>query len=241
LRSAAAPSADPVTGALGIFARSAQEALAAGVASHSLKGLVERLREAGQLLRSVGESDDRMLISRRLLDVAYRLDGLRPAGEAVDEAVPIESLAYEPVPPAGESEIAVVPIESLAPDGIGPVESRGLEGSFRTLALLLRERGTAAASLDALVGGSVSRQRSAPAAAPAGTAPAAATPPRAPAREPDPVAIGTLCYRGRAALERANMVRQQIAVELTRDASIESLQPLLQELLDLVPLALEQS
>ena len=77
LRSAAIPSPDPVAGALGIFARSAQEALAAGVASHSLTELVARLREAGELLRAVGESDDRMLISRRLLDVAHRLDGLR--------------------------------------------------------------------------------------------------------------------------------------------------------------------
>jgi hypothetical protein len=55
------------------------------------------------------------------------------------------------------------------------------------------------------------------------------------------VAIDTLCYRGQAALERANTVRHRIAAELTGDASIESLQPLLQELLDLVPLALEQS
>ena len=36
LRSAATPSPDPIAGALGIFARSAQEALAAGVASRSL-------------------------------------------------------------------------------------------------------------------------------------------------------------------------------------------------------------
>src|SRR5215217_6504839 len=62
LRSAAAPSADPVAGALGIFAHSAREALAAGAASRSVEDLVTRLREAGQLLRAVVESDDRMLI-----------------------------------------------------------------------------------------------------------------------------------------------------------------------------------
>ena len=242
LRSAGAPSPDPVTGALSIFARSAQEALAAGVAAHALKSLVDRLREAGQLLRSVGESDDRMLISRRLLDVADRLDRLRHPGEPVDEPVPIESLGYGAAAPAAEPEMAVVPIESLAPDGAGPVEAGGLEGSFHTFELLLRERGPASPSLDALVAGTGGRQRTAPAAARTAPAPAAADPSRAtPQREPDPVAIGTLCYRGHAALERANMVRQQIAVALTRDASIESLQPLLQELLDLVPLALEQS
>jgi hypothetical protein len=242
LRSAGAPSSDPVTGALSIFARSAQEALAAGVAAHSLKGLVDRLREAGQLLRSVGESDDRMLISRRLLDVADRLDRLRHTGQPEDEPVPIEFLGYVAATPVAEPETAVVPIESLAPDGAGPAAAGGLEGSFRSFELLLRERGPASPSLDALVASSGGRQRTAPPAVRAAPAPAAAGPSMpAPAREPDPVAIGTLCYRGHAALERANTVRQQIAVALTRDASIESLQPLLQELLDLVPLALEQS
>ena len=38
--------------------------------------------------------------------------------------------------------------------------------------------------------------------------------------------------------EYANAVRHQIAAELKGEATLESLQPLLQELLDLVPLAL---
>jgi hypothetical protein len=59
--------------------------------------------------------------------------------------------------------------------------------------------------------------------------------------EDAPVAIVTLCYRGHAALERANAVRHQITTELERNASLASLQPLLQELLDLVPLALAES
>jgi chemotaxis protein histidine kinase CheA len=216
LRSAAAPSADPVAGALGIFARSAQEALAAGVASRSVEGLVSRLREAGELLRAVVETDDRMLISRRLLDVAYRLDQLRdqtvteptPAvpEEPPGEPVPIESLGFD-------SELQIVPIESLAPDQphLSQQDSRGLELSFKTLGRLVRERGTVSPSLEVLLG-------------------------RA-ADEPA-VAIDVLCYRGHAALERAVALRHQITAELDRDASLESLQPLLQELLDLVPLAL---
>jgi hypothetical protein len=55
------------------------------------------------------------------------------------------------------------------------------------------------------------------------------------------VAIGSLCYSGRGALERAATVRHEINAALTRDASLEALQPLLQELLDLVPLALDRS
>jgi hypothetical protein len=220
LRSAAAPSADPVAGALGIFARSAQEALAAGVASRSVEGLVSRLREAGQLLRAVVETDDRMLVSRRLLDVAHRLDGLRTGTEPEQEPVPIESLVYQPEP-------EVVPIDSLAPEASPPPRpapgspASGLETSFRTFGRLVKEKAPTTASLDALLGGA------AKAAAP-------------PAEEPA-VAIASLCYRGHAALERANVVRHQIAAELSGQASLESLQPLLQELLDLVPLALAES
>ncbi len=211
LRSAAIPSPDPVAGALGIFARSAQEGLAAGVANHSLSQLVARLREAGELLRAVVDADDRMLISRRLLDVAHRLDGLRTPATAdtvESEVVPIESLAYDVEP-------EVVSIHSLAPDEPAGAElTGGLEASFRTFDLLIRQRGPTVPSLDNLLGVE---------------------------RDQDAVAIGTLIYRGQAALERAVTVRHQIAAELTRDASLESLQPLLQELLDLVPLALEQS
>jgi hypothetical protein len=225
LRSAAAPSTDPVAGALGIFARSAQEALAAGVASRSVDRLVSRMREAGELLRGIGEADDRMLISRRLLDVAHRLDRLRDEtateesptapDEPPGEPVPIESLGFD-------SEI--VPVESLAPDGPVPEEVGGLELSFKTFGRLVRERGAATPSLQVLLGR---------AASPSSTAPRSVTVPEEPA-----VAIDTLCYRGHAALQRALTVRHQIAAELTGDASLESLQPLLQELLDLVPLAL---
>jgi hypothetical protein len=207
LRTASAPSSDPVAGALGIFARSAQEALGAGVASRSVEGLVTRLREAGQLLRAVVESDDRMLISRRLLDVAHRLDGLRADAESAEQAVPIESLGYD--------LDEVMPIESLAP---AESPAGGLEVSFQTLGRLQLERAPVTASLSALLS----------------AAPAAET-------SEEPVAITSLLYSGQAALERAEVVRRQISAELGRNASMATLQPLLEELLDLVPLALAKS
>ncbi len=232
LRSAATPSPDPVAGALGIFARSTQEALAAGVASHSLSELVARLREAGELLRAVGEADDRMLISRRLLDVAHEMDSLRSVDTADSQkppAVPIESLGYE-------TEIDVVPIHSLAPEEPAAAEpAGGIEASFRTFDLLIRQRGATAPSLDDLLQGA--RASGGPAAPTPGPPPTG----KKPEQDQEAVAIGTLVYRGQAALERAVTVRHQIAAELTREASLDSLQPLLQELLDLVPLALEQS
>jgi hypothetical protein len=219
LRTAAAPSSDPVAAALGIFARSAREALGAGVASRGVETLVARLREAGQLLRAVVESDDRMLISRRLLDVAHRLDGLRAEAESAEEVVPIESLVYE-----SEKSEPVVPIESLAPDSPAappssvPVPAGGLEISFQTFGRLLRERAPGTAAFTALLGDGAAE-----------TAP-----------EP-PVEISALCYSGRAALERADALRHQISAELGRNASMQTLQPLLEELLDLVPLALAKS
>ncbi len=216
LRTAAAPGSDPVASALGIFARSAREALGAGVASRGVETLVTRLREAGQLLRTVVESDDRMLISRRLLDVAHRLDGLRAEAEAAEEPVPIESLGY-----GLDKDELVVPIESLAPDPTAvpasavPSPPGGLELSFQTYERLLRERAPVTPSLAALLGDGAAETSSEP-----------------------PVEITSLCYSGRAALERADAVRRQISAELGRNANMQTLQPLLEELLDLVPLAL---
>ncbi|HEX2250859.1 MAG TPA: hypothetical protein VHH32_10960 [Gemmatimonadales bacterium] len=216
LRSAAVPSSDPIASALGIFARSAQEALGAGVASRSIDGLVARLHEAGQLLRAVVDSDDRMLISRRLLDVAHRLDELRTGAVSSDDPVPIETLVYDSSP-------EIVPIESLAPDdsrtrGVVEPGPTGLELSFSTLERLLRSGAPTTQSFAAAVGGGA----------------------RDDIAGESPVAITSLCYRGHAALERADAVRQQITAELGRDANLATLRPLLQELLDLVPLALAE-
>jgi hypothetical protein len=114
----------------------------------------------------------------------------------------------------------VVSIDSLAYDA----PSGGLEGSFATFDRLRRERAAEPASIEGLVGRAL-----------AATTPAAADP------ETVTIEIGALCYRGRAALERANAVRQQLADELARHGGLEAIQPLLQELLDLVPLALAEA
>jgi hypothetical protein len=251
LRSAGSPGPDPVASALAVFARSAREALAVGVAASATTALVSCLREAGELLRAVADADDRMLISRRILDVAYRLDGLRlaeqppaaaaaaaraqshapaaapaPPLEAETDVVSIDSLAYDEEPvsilslaPDEESEEDVVPIAALAPDA----PAWGLETSFRTYDRLRRESAGESPSLNGLLGR------------------AAVEPVTGPLPDIQTVEIGVLCYRGRAALERAALVRQQLADELTRHGGLEAIQPLLQELLDLVPLALAES
>lgn len=235
LRSIGEPGPDPVGASLGVFARSTREALAAGVAVHSAPSFCICLRETGELLRAVAESDDRTVISRRILDVAYRMDGLRlaeappasplpvrphPAAEVHPELqieiVPIESLLYD-APEAVQDEEPVVSIASLAPDVSSPLG--GLERSYTTYDRLRRERPVAEPSLERLMGG--------------------APPPAA--GEVETIEIGLLCYQGRAALERAGAVRQQLAEELSRHGGLESIKPLLQELMDLVPLALAKA
>jgi hypothetical protein len=241
LRSAGSPGPDPVASALAVFARSAREALAAGVAANATPALVSCLREAGELLRAVADADDRMLISRRILDVAYRLDGLRIAEQppaAASPAAPPPARAPQPTPapPPTDVEADIVSIDSLAYDeepvsilSLAPDEESeddvvpiaalapdspewALETSFRTYDRLRRERAGASPSLVPL-----------------------------PVPDAQAVEIGVLCYRGRAALERAALVRQQLADQLARHGGLESIQPLLQELLDLVPLALAES
>jgi hypothetical protein len=144
-----------------------------------------------------------------VLDVAHRLDELR--GAAASPGAPPEEDDGDVVPIESlDYDADVVPIASLAPDS-------GFERSFATLGRLERERPAGAASLDGLLG--------------------RATQVRDAVAE-DAVGIETLCYRGRAALERADTVRGEIAAALARREQLESLQPLIRELLDLVPLAL---
>lgn len=137
--------------------------------------------------------------------------------ELAEPAPEITAPWSEPTAPHESSDRpdAVVPIESLAPAGHevpGP-----LEASW--------------ASYERLV------DRAAPAA------PTAPTAPSAPVGLTEPAAaiveIGTLLYRGRGALERAGAVRSELADALRRDTPLTELRPLVEELVDLVPLALE--
>ncbi len=85
LRAAGTPGPDPVAGALAVFARSTREALAAGMAGRSIEQLIASLKSAGELLRSVADAADRMQVSRRILDVAHRLDQARPSDDSMRE------------------------------------------------------------------------------------------------------------------------------------------------------------
>ena len=128
--------------------------------------------------------------------------------------VPIASLLYDTAGAAVAGELPIVSIESLGydpADEVVAIESLAPEGGLEA----------SFRSYDRL-----RRER--------GPVPARA-------EETVTVEIGVLCYTGRAALERAVAVRQQLAAEPSRHCGLDSIKPLLQELLDLVPLALAES
>jgi hypothetical protein len=171
---------------------------------------------------------------------------------AEQPVVPIEALAPEP--------------EAAAPMAVAE-EPGDLAGSFATYHRLVATLGRPpVASLEVLMAGTriepARRPTPAPApvthAAPAtvpSVAPTSPTPPTSPtsptlAPSPTPppasdegpiIDIAILCYRGRAALERAAMLRDQIRVARSAAAPRPEVEPLVEELLDLVELALVES
>lgn len=168
-------------------------------------------------------------LSAVLRSAGTLLRGLTPESDPVAVALDLESLAARVTtePPlvtqvgTREPEEPVVPIESLAPAAVPIVEDASLAGSFLTYSRLVATGNGPRSTLDLLVGG--------------GPGPAPAPGPEAP-----PVLdIGALLYRGEPALRRADAVRQVIVVRLREGADLAGVRPLLDELLDLVPLAIE--
>lgn len=203
------------------------------VAAVISRGAEQHLEEFADLLR---ESADRIAIAAEtravaalpgeLAEIVAGLRAIAPV-ETVpppddSDVVPIESLLWSepradvveiPVPEAVsvESDSDIVPIESLQP------AFSTFEQSFTTLFRLER------------------RATLSPVEPPVSTsAPEAVTPDH----DDDVVAIESLLYRGRRALERADSVRQELSRVMATTRSLDASSPLLHELLDLVPLAL---
>jgi len=185
-----------------------------------------------------------------------------PSPDELLPIVPIESLLFdEPAPrrisvPSLEltTETRIVPIESLAPEpAVAPVaaaappakgETSDLAGSFATYQRLVATLGRPpVASLEALMAGTRIEPVRRTAPVPAAVAPTSPSFPTSPvAAEESPILdITTLCYRGRAALERAAVVRDQIRMARSARAPSPEVEPLVEELLDLVELALVES
>jgi hypothetical protein len=115
----------------------------------------------------------------------------------------------------------VVPIEALALPQVQPGRSP-LEAGISLYQRLVRDQSPGEPPLDAL---------------------ASVTAPPAPAPGLDAdrvVPIRSLCYSGRAALQRASELRALIGSRLA-SGDMDTVRPLVQELLDLVPLALDDA
>lgn len=180
--------------------------------------------------------------------------------EPATPVVPIESLAPEPEPVPAPRPVAAPLVAAAAAVAVSAVTIDGwdLAASYGLYEQLVA--GPAAAPVapaamveEPVVAAAVEEEpepeapvEELPVAAPIMAAPIAAPEPE-PEPEPEPVAvapepmvidIGDLCYRGRAALERADVVRREIRTALSASVPPTAIQPLVDELLDLVELAL---
>src|SRR5881227_1195450 len=195
------------------FAIAAREAVASGVAVTSPGAVAAELRRAGDVLARSGSGDEEAL--------AAELDAVTAAIRALQPGAPVLRATHPPAP------VASAPPPRPAPRADEPVpESADLVGSWTAYQRLSGE-GIAPASLDELLAGP----------RPA-TPPHPAPPPRpaAPAGEPAVVDVRTLLYRGDRALARAQELRAA-----AKQASGDSLRALVEEVCDLVALALEPS
>jgi chemotaxis protein histidine kinase CheA len=222
LRAAGTPGRDALTPALARFADGACRAIARGAALADLSGFAETLRAAGATLRSVADAGPSSELAAQLDRLTRQLDpelaGAKAAPEteldnepAAIEAAPVGLVAEE------EEPDGVVPIESLAYD-----ESlEAVEPEPVSILALAPDR-----PLPLESGFTDYRRRVL--SSPGVTTAAGAT----------VVEITALCYSGRAALERAAEVRSEITARLTQQPGLDVVDPLVRELLDLVPLAL---
>jgi hypothetical protein len=213
------PGSEPVAALLdGIVA-----AVISRDAEPHLEEFADLLRESADRIAIAAETRAVAALPGELTEIVAGLRAFAPA-ETVpppddSDVVPIESLLWsEPRAETIESSVSgaapvesdIVPIESLQP------AFSTFEQSFITLFRLERRAALSPVELPAPI-----------------PVPEAATD-----RDDDVVAIESLLYRGRRALERADSVRQELSRVMATTRSLDASSPLLHELLDLVPLAL---
>ncbi len=208
------------------FAMAAREALAAGIAVNNPAALAAELRRAGDLLARSGTGDEEVLATELdALTVALRT--IQP-GAAPAPARPAAAPRPAPTPAPPRVATPVVPVVTAAPAPAPPhpaaqaiPETPDLVGSWAAYQRLV-ERGIGAASLAELITG-------------AERAPVAPTPGSPlPAPASSAVDVRVLLYRGERALGRAQELRAA-----AKQASGDTLRALVDEVCDLVALALE--
>ncbi len=214
-------------------------AIGQGRAARDPLAFASALREAGTTIGSAASSRNAIFLGDELEPVVVMVTRVGAAAVVAptddeSDVVPIESLAPDPVaasidPPevdaphvAAPNLADVVPIEALAPDLPAAAGPNAFARSFSTYHRLV----------SAPVVASVAAE---PAAADSGISVDIG-----PDDDADVVDIDTLLLRGRRALERADQVRRELSGALKAERPFPEIEPLVSELIDLVPLALAE-
>jgi len=233
------------------FAIAAREAVASGIAVSSAAAFAAELRRAGDLLARSGAGDEEALATE-LDSLTAALRTIQP-GAAPAPAAPAPRPAPTPAPLPAPPRAATPVVPSVrsapapgpAPAPVSPqradqavAETPDLVGSWAAYQRLAAG-GFGAASLTELVAGPAPVER-VPAQAPSSRGPSG-TPsglpaPPPPSAGPPAVDVRTLLYRGDHALRRAQELRAA-----AKQASGDDLRELVEEVCDLVALALEPS
>ncbi|HTD69711.1 MAG TPA: hypothetical protein VK647_04595 [Gemmatimonadales bacterium] len=231
------------------FAIAAREAVASGIAVSSAAAFAAELRRAGDLLARSGAGDEEALATE-LDSLTAALRTIQP-GAAPAPAAPAPRPVPAPPPAPPRAATPAVPAVRAAPapaPALAPVspqradlavaETPDLVGSWAAYQRLAAG-GFGAASLTELVAGTAAVER-VPTPAPSSRGPSG-TPlglpaPTPPSAEPPAVDVRTLLYRGDRALRRAQELRAA-----AKQASGDDLRDLVEEVCDLVALALEPS
>ncbi len=218
------------------FSVAARSAVARGAAAGEPVRFAALIREAGSRLRNYTEVTQPASLTSTFAALVGGLNLLGVALSDESDVVPIESLA--PDAPELDAPVHASPPPITAEPVMAPNRASASVAFARAVSASPppkpgRETWDLAASFslyEELTAFAPDRAREAVAA------PVAATPRQT--LEPALVDIGELLYRGRAALERADLIRLEIRAAWSTPESTGAIQPLVEELLDLVELAI---
>jgi len=198
------------------FAQAAREAVTSGIAVNQPVLFAAEVRKAGEIL-STSETSNETATAAALAGVtlAVRRLGSQPPPTAVTPSKP-------PAPAAAPSRPPVTRAPSLVPQEppIGADSAPDLAGTWTRYEQMVAG-GVGPASLEALIAGGSSRVSADPVAMPRGNG-------------NEPVDIKTLLYKGASARQRAQELR-----EVAKRASGDHLRAIIDEVCDLVVLAIE--
>jgi chemotaxis protein histidine kinase CheA len=221
------------------FARAARDAIAQNTVLEHAESLGHAVQEAGVAI--AGMSPKRLaLVTEQIARLLVPLE-VPVAPEPEEEAAAAEApapAAAAPTPPAPAPAPRPTPVATPAPvvsaDDLDR-ETPDLAGSILRYERLVAAHGWGTPSLAELVSGDGGvAAPAAPAAAAAPPAPTAAPPAATPVE--DLVPIESLCYSGRAALERALGLRGRVRELIEAGAPVGVVEELLEEVFDLVRL-----